>query len=130
MSTSPITIELPIIPLEGSPDKPSCASCIAACCLRNTVIPLTAQEAEMMTSQGVNMRPLDKEESKGHKPGFRKKNYLLEEDCANLAQNESGQSVCSIYDSRPGACRDFKEGGYNCTSFRNARLPRGTSVNE
>lgn len=118
------TKQLPVIPGEVSPSRQGCASCIAACCRRNTVIPLTAPEAEMMTNQGVSMRPLTKEESRGNAAGFRRTNYLLEEDCANLIRNDSGQRVCTIYDSRPRDCRDFKEGGFNCVTFRNARIPR------
>ena len=116
-------------PEEGY-DRQNCANCIAACCLRNTVLALTTPETEMMTGQGVAMRKLSSSESRGHKPGRGKEHYLLEEDCANLGTNEKGQRVCTIYDERPGVCREFKEGGYNCITFRNARMLQKPAANE
>lgn len=122
--------EIPILTTEGGLDRPSCATCIAACCLKNTVLSLNTSEADMMTNQGVQMRELSKDESRGHKPGRGKKHYLLEEDCANLGENAQGQRVCTIYDRRPGACRDFKQGGFNCITFRNIRMPQKPAANE
>ena len=116
--------ELPTLPAESQLDRSTCASCVAACCLKNTVLALSSPEADMMVKHGVQLRELPKEESQGHKPGFRRKNYLLEEDCANLVENDAGQRVCSIYEKRPSVCRDFEEGGLNCMIFRAARIPK------
>lgn len=91
-------------------EEVTCASC-AACCCRLEVLIVGDDVPERMVADnawgGAVMRRLD--------DGW----------CAALDRQTL---LCTIYGRRPGICRDFEAGGYDCRVVRAAQgygLPRG-----
>ena len=115
--------QLPLI-IESRPDARSlCGACIGACCVRNTVLPLSPPEAAQLTEAGTEMRQLPKDERDGNKPGRGREFYVFDSDCGNLVDDpESGARVCGQYASRPRICREFQAGSFSCMAIRAQRL--------
>jgi hypothetical protein len=96
-------------------DRIDCESCVGACCLKDTVLPLTEAEAEGLYMAGTEMRKLSKSDYRGGRPDRGKKFYLLKTDCGNL---DPDTRQCNGYETRPAACREFKTGGFLCRETR------------
>jgi Fe-S-cluster containining protein len=99
----------------------SCASCISACCLKYTVLPLTPVEAAQLREDGSQLVELPKWTARRTPRGTAA--YLLQEDCANLQRDEAtGDTSCAKYDQRPQACRNFEAGDTPCLEMRDKRM--------
>lgn len=117
--------QLPLI-IESRPDVRSlCGACIGACCVQDTVLPLSPPEAVQLTEAGTEMHQLPKNERQGNRPGRGREFYVFDSDCGNLVDDpESGTRVCAQYALRPRICRDFQAGSFACMSIRAKRLER------
>ncbi len=108
------------------PWKASCMRCIAACCVKGTVIPLEPSEVEGMIAKGSQLHALPADKSQGNVPPAGREFYVLDEDCGSLVEID-GVRVCGDHDLRPKACREFDEGGFSCNAMRAARgVPKPT----
>lgn len=97
---------------------PWCASCIGACCTKNTVLYLTRREA-IKLAQNTDMREMGDDELQAiGRPPFHTKYYVLNDACGN---RNPETMECDIYDDRPKVCREFDAGSIACQQFRVAR---------
>lgn len=128
---------LNLIPLEGVDTNILCSGCAAACCQKNVVMPLTADEALYLEERGAVLEEVNiAQRSFGSRVvdrfiALRKaddhKLMKLTEDCGNLGVNpETGRQICEAYydDRRPQACSDFKMGSYACGLLQLRRLKK------
>jgi hypothetical protein len=120
----------------------SCDTCIGACCRKNTLMKLTAEEAKTLRQGGttlIDIFPAEPntdwakimlghtnpdpriqsliDEARTLKPGEGK--YLLESDCGYLDTSVQPPQ-CTIYTDpkRPGICKAFQPGSRSCQKFR------------
>jgi Fe-S-cluster containining protein len=106
--------------------KDLCASCIGACCLENTVLELSPEEAFYLSEVGTDLLPLTKSQFKRMSGGAvrtrrGKTQYVLQSDCGNL---DPETKQCTDYDDRPQVCRELKAGSYVCGEIRDSRIPQ------
>jgi len=145
-SSNEPTLEKVVNALHGGPPiaQVSCGNCVSACCRGKTEMELTRREVRFMKEGGNKLTklhdPVDStgkvrvqvdtgrrimqngvlckvvvEQSmiltKGH--GL----YRLENDCTYL-ETDKNSAACTVYDKRPGICRDFKVGEQGCLRGR------------
>lgn len=115
----------------------ACSNCVAACCMANTAMRLTAEELAFMEKAGTaiteiepppNPEPVNDSIADllkfsgivvvSHRP-IPKGIYLLEEDCRYL-ETSGAFPQCRVYEDpdRPQVCQKFRVGSTACLEVR------------
>ena len=94
-------------------EKPDCTLC-GACCVGLSVFLTAEDEARLPLDELLAITRID---SEGR---VRRLAQRADGSCVTL-RREEGRFLCSIYERRPGACRDFEQGARRCRELREVR---------
>jgi Fe-S-cluster containining protein len=101
------------------PSPPPCLEC-GACCLSNleTSVRVTGDDYERLG---------DAAERLVHFVGTRAYMRLSDGHCAALRVELPGRFVCTVYETRPDACRDLERGSPQCAGELSTKAGRAAA---
>ena len=94
-------------------EKPDCTLC-GACCVGLEVALTAEDEARFPLDELLAITRIDPEGR------IRRLAQRADGSCVAL-RREGGRFLCSIYERRPGACREFEQGARRCQELREVR---------
>ena len=96
------------------PEEPDCTAC-GACCIGLSVILSASDEARLAADEVLALTRID---SEGRWRSMKQRSGGA---CSALFRDAAGRFLCSIYDRRPDACREFEGGSRRCVELREVR---------